>query len=565
MKKILLFLALILLLPIQAHAFLDFSFSAQVPKIDSPLLGASDGTITRLDQWSSTSTPTTAITQRVYGSTIKITGLADGCLSLLGQILTSSGSVCGGGGGGSSSALWSTSTTDTRFIQPAGGLGTIVTLSTTTSATSTNFFATVASSTNIYANNASTSVLTVSNVFFTPFVQNAGNLVLQAQSGSAGFLNMSSGAIASWFNGTFRVDATTASTNSNNGSLVVKGGAGFAGDINVAGNASTTQLTTTGSTYLATTGGNVGIATTTPYAKFTVSMASTTPSLSILAAGSSTPAFYVSSANGNGKVGINTVPLAVLDVQDDITSGSTGIVLRRNSSQYISINEAAGAIHYIQAFGSKPFVFTNQDNTANGISFQFNGIGSTAQNSGFPLLVMLNNGNVGISSSTPAWKLSVAGTTTASSFVATSTTEVSSFQKTTQTNSTSTSFAITSLSTAAGAFLAVNAQGSVIATTTPSSGGGSSPTFASTTGTTLSITTVAGQRVIVWAKGKSNGNGDVNLNYNGVTKDLVGVSTFTPTPYALMYTEIPGAGTHNITIDGSTNGNEQIIVEFIGP
>ena len=67
--------------------------------------------------------------------------------------------------------------------------------------------------------------------------------------------------------------------------------------------------------------GNVGIATsTTPWAKLTVAMASTTPSFVVGTAGSSTPAFYVSSANGNGKVGVATSsPATALDVNGTIT------------------------------------------------------------------------------------------------------------------------------------------------------------------------------------------------------------------------------------------------------
>ena len=67
--------------------------------------------------------------------------------------------------------------------------------------------------------------------------------------------------------------------------------------------------------------GNVGIGTsTTPWGKLTVAMASTTPSFVVGTAGSSTPAFYVSSANRNGKVGIATSsPATELDVNGTIT------------------------------------------------------------------------------------------------------------------------------------------------------------------------------------------------------------------------------------------------------
>src|SRR6185369_16415430 len=56
--------------------------------------------------------------------------------------------------------------------------------------------------------------------------------------------------------GTFSIDFTRANT--------------WTGLQQFNGNASSTQFTTTGSTYLATTGGNVGVGTTTPGAKFSV-------------------------------------------------------------------------------------------------------------------------------------------------------------------------------------------------------------------------------------------------------------------------------------------------------
>jgi hypothetical protein len=60
-----------------------------------------------------------------------------------------------------------------------------------------------------------------------------------------------------------------------------------------------------GTTTLATASGNVGVATTSPYATLSVAMASSTPSFVVGAAGSSTPALSVASANGNGVVNVN--------------------------------------------------------------------------------------------------------------------------------------------------------------------------------------------------------------------------------------------------------------------
>lgn len=96
------------------------------------------------------------------------------------------------------------------------------------------------------------------------------------------------------------------------------------------------------------------------------------------------------------------------------------------------------------------------------------------------------------------------------------------------------------------------------------------------TSATQSLTTTASQKVIVWAKGNVdssfvNGNPTVLLKYNNVTKDTVEVSTPAGNaatgkiPFALMYTETPGATTHDITVtSGNTLANISIIVMKIG-
>lgn len=92
-------------------------------------------------------------------------------------------------------------------------------------------------------------------------------------------------------------------------------------------------------------------------------------------------------------------------------------------------------------------------------------------------------------------------------------------------------------------------------------------TIETTTGTTHSLTTTAGQKVVVWAKGYDShgvGSGTVNLKYNGATKDsVVNGNTSGSTqnvPFALMYTETPGAATQNITVDGGTSLNSVVII-----
>jgi hypothetical protein len=81
----------------------------------------------------------------------------------------------------------------------------------------------------------------------------------------------------------------------------------------------------------------------------------------------------------------------------------------------------------------------------------------------------------------------------------------------------------------------------------------------------LSITTLAGQRVVCFAKGVYDPGGTagytdiVLLQYNGVTKDsnaIAGTGSAGTVkanqPFALMYTETPGAGTHDITVTATT-------------
>lgn len=80
----------------------------------------------------------------------------------------------------------------------------------------------------------------------------------------------------------------------------------------------------------------------------------------------------------------------------------------------------------------------------------------------------------------------------------------------------------------------------------------------STVGATHSLTTVANQKVQVIAKGyhvNGGGNTTIELKYNGVTKDstVVYSGTALAGSFCLMYEEIPGAATHNITVTGATS------------
>lgn len=93
-------------------------------------------------------------------------------------------------------------------------------------------------------------------------------------------------------------------------------------------------------------------------------------------------------------------------------------------------------------------------------------------------------------------------------------------------------------------------------------------TVIETTSLPYSLTTTAGQRVIVFARatfGSTGGSGVAfNLTYNGVTKDTVTVNIGGPSDsqeYSLMYTEIPGAATANVTLSGGSS-QKLIIIKF---
>lgn len=99
--------------------------------------------------------------------------------------------------------------------------------------------------------------------------------------------------------------------------------------------------------------------------------------------------------------------------------------------------------------------------------------------------------------------------------------------------------------------------------------GGSAITVITSATSTLSMTTTANQKVVVWAKGSSHpiGEGGANytvlLKYNGTQKDSInakGGTAVNVNPFSLMYTETPGAGTANITVTTTETLNSDITI-----
>lgn len=90
-----------------------------------------------------------------------------------------------------------------------------------------------------------------------------------------------------------------------------------------------------------------------------------------------------------------------------------------------------------------------------------------------------------------------------------------------------------------------------------------------TSGATHSLTTVANQKVIVWVKGylteSSSNNTTITLSYNSVAKDTTVANENDSTnnlthPFALMYTETPGAATADITVTTSQGSLSAVVI-----
>lgn len=173
--------------------------------------------------------------------------------------------------------------------------------------------------------------------------------------------------------------------------------------------------------YVDKNSGNVGISTSSPSAKLSVGMASTTASLYVGALGSTTPALYVGSANMNGFVGINTSnPQAQLDVALPPSTAPAGLRASRTGtpSQYIQMDISDGSANRIfSTGGQKALQITNLSNAV-GSGTNSDGIiltvpGATANTGAIALTLLSVSGNAGFGTSTPGFPLSVSKAGTA--------------------------------------------------------------------------------------------------------------------------------------------------------
>jgi hypothetical protein len=214
--------------------------------------------------------------------------------------------------------------------------------------------------------------------------------------------------------------------------------------LTVNGNASTTQLTTTGNTYLATTGGNVGIGTTAPGVALDVggvgslrvqgsATASTGAGLELAySSGSSYMTSYDRTGASYRPIYLRGSALYLREGTTDVLTvdgGNVGIgtttpgaKLEIYSTGYQNLrvdgNNTAGTRTY----------FTNTNNTSgNGFGFITGGTGSTQNNMSLSymdttgsnllsVMTLTSTGNVGIGTTSPAMKFSVQGDALADSW-----------------------------------------------------------------------------------------------------------------------------------------------------
>ena len=97
--------------------------------------------------------------------------------------------------------------------------------------------------------------------------------------------------------------------------------------------------------------------------------------------------------------------------------------------------------------------------------------------------------------------------------------------------------------------------------------------YESGTSVPYALTTIALQRVLVIVRGSINFNAGttqttLQLQYNGVTKDTCNIGTMSTggnavLPFVMMYTEVPGAATQNITIVSSAYTPTEINIQVI--
>lgn len=197
----------------------------------------------------------------------------------------------------------------------------------------------------------------------------------------------------------------------------------------------------------------LGISTSSPFGQLSIGMASNTPAIVSWAAGSTSPAFYIGSANQNGNVGFGTaVPDSPITIDMSTTTapaalgaftgtaihltGMPGLALRIvedsfGAASVYSLRAAGGSAQAPTALAANQNIFTFGGAGYTGAAYtstkaQFNMVATqtfttTANGTAFTFLTTPNNSTVlaeamridqsayvGIGTTTPAWKLDIA-------------------------------------------------------------------------------------------------------------------------------------------------------------
>ena len=202
----------------------------------------------------------------------------------------------------------------------------------------------------------------------------------------------------------------------------------FSGGVSAAGLSSSLGLTVSGATYLATSGGNVGVGSSTPSAKLSVKGDGTTTGRAFAVSDSSDVERFTILDNGKVGIGIGN-PGASLSVSQNVTSGA----IAAEFDSFSTSLTAAGRIIDIErrstgdmADGFGPFIgFIIEDtaaveNVIGDIGFRRSGADNSGtfhirpRNAGSTVeaVVVTNQGNVGIWVTNPQTLLDIAATST---------------------------------------------------------------------------------------------------------------------------------------------------------